>query len=173
MLYSEIRNKLKSGDLLIWEIKRINSFIDFILVIYQKIFKTKYSHVGIVLKYGNRVFCLEATPPVVRLIPLSLLDDFEYIPLNIKWKSSYDKISLEHIGKKYSIFNLIKDILGIKADKNELYCSMLVSNIYKEIGILEDDYKGTTPKELVEEIKNITSLEPISVYIDRGNLNAI
>ncbi|EKD89581.1 MAG: hypothetical protein ACD_33C00041G0008 [uncultured bacterium] len=168
-LYSEFRSEIKSGDLLAWEIKKINSFIDFLLLLYQKIYRIKYSHVGIAVVYGNRVFCLEASSPQVRLVPLSLLGDFYIVKANVKWKKQYDNILLSEIAKPYSLFDYVRNILGFKRSSDSLYCSELVANFYLDIAYTFNEDAGLNPSDLVKEIVKESNNEPIFVKIDRGN----
>ena len=171
--YSEVRKTLKTGDLLAWEITRINSFFNFILFLYQKLFKVKYSHTGVVLKIADRVFVVEATPPVVRIFPLSLQDDFYYIPVDIDIKDNHIDELLMHIGKKYSLIDLIKGILKIRTSDNSYYCSELNGKFYKNCGLIAEDSDYITPQKLVETIQKVTNKEPEFIIIDKANLNTI
>lgn len=173
VLYSEIRNELKTGDLLAWKTLRISSFFDFILFIYQKILKAEYTHVGIVIKEGERYFIVEATPPVVRLYPISLTEDFYYIPVNIEAKSSQVDGLLRILGKKYSILDFIRSLFKISNNPSEYYCSELAGTFYNEIGYIDDIDAGLTPDSIVKAVANVSSVKPIFVKNDRGNLNTV
>lgn len=173
MLYSQMRGSIKTGDLLIWNKKRIANFVDLFLFLYQKIFNTKFSHVGIAIVFGDRVFVLEANPPEVRLIPLSMKGDFYYLPINYEWKPEYDAIAFTHIGEPYSLWNFIRDILNLSIDKSSTYCSLLAAEIYRKIGYMPEEDMGTEPKELVDYLIKKAGLTEDSlqlIVIDKGNL---
>jgi len=178
MLYSEMRRNIKTGDLLIWKVTKISSFIDFVLYLYQKIFKTEYSHVGIAIVFGDRVFCLDAAPPLVRLMPLSMMKDFSVLHTNIPWRNNFHRgafhrSALQHIGKKYDLTDLVRALFKLSKSDNELYCSEMIAVIFKDIGFIKDEGIGIDPKTLVEYLKNKTGNEPIFVSIDRDNTNGV
>lgn len=172
-LYSEIRGNIKTGDLLIWETTKIRSFIDFVLYLYQKIFKAEFTHVGVAVVLGNRLLIVEATPPVVRLHPVSLLDDFYLLKTNIRTKSKHLDILFEHLGKKYSLLDLVKFLFKLRNNDNNFYCSELASKYYNEVGLIHNHDAGLTPDSLIKEVKKATSNIITFVKIDRGNINAI
>lgn len=172
-LYSKVRQELKTGDLLAWKTTKINSFFDFVLFLYQKILKAEYTHVGIVVKEGNRFFLIEATPPVVRLFPVSLCDDFYHFPLNIDYKSTQIDFLLRTIGKKYSLIDLIRSILKLGDNTSEYYCSELAGRFYNDIGYINDEEAGITPDKIIEAVAKKNNVTPIFVKIDKGNLNGV
>jgi hypothetical protein len=173
VLYSEKRSEIKTGDLLAWKATKINSFFDLVLFLYQKIFKAKYTHVAIAFKEGNRLFILEATPPEVRLFPVSMTDDFYLFSLNLNIDSSHIDIILRKLGIKYGLCDLIRGILKLSDNKKEEYCSELASKFYNEIGFINDKEAGFTPDTIVEAIQREHDIEPILVKIDRNNLSGV
>jgi hypothetical protein len=172
-LYSKVRQELKTGDLLAWKTTKINSFFDFVLFLYQKILKAEYTHVGIVVKEGNRFFLIEATPPVVRLFPVSLCDDFYHFSLGIEYKSSQVDLLLRTIGKKYGLMDLIRSILRLGDNPSEYYCSELASHFYNSVGYIHDERVGLTPDKLIEAVAKVKNTTPTFVKIDKGNLNGV
>lgn len=173
VLYSKIRDEIQTGDLLVWDKTKIDSFTDFLLFLYQKIFRKKYIHVAVALRLGDRLFIAEATPPAVRLFPISMCDDFILIQTSIFQRSYHTDILLKHIGKKYSLFDFFRNLLKLKNNKDEFYCSEMAAEYYNEIAYIVDDDVGLTPDILVEYILKTYEKETISVKIDRGNLNVI
>jgi len=176
--YSEIRKELKTGDLLAWDKVKKDTKGNFVLYWYQKILKAKYVHVGVVAKIGKRYFVIEATPPVVRIYPISLLSDFVLIKTNLDLskgnKSRYLNILFKELGKKYSIFDLVRNIFRVKNNKSTYYCSELAGYFYKETGLIDDkDKAGFTPDSLIETVMKKTGNEPLMVKLDRGNFNGI
>lgn len=175
--YSEIRDTLKTGDLISWKAGKVNSFFTAILKIYQKILKPKSVHVGVVFVAGKRVFVVEARPPQIRIYPLSRMEDFYLIRTNIPDDKNNVDLLLAKVGVKYGLFDLIKGILFGKGKNNKrIYCSELASIYYESVQLLDTTkYKDAwrSPDNLIEAICEITESEPIYVKIDKGNLNAI
>lgn len=66
------------------------------------------SHVGIVIKLGNRCFVMEATPPVVRLYPLSKLESFYVIKSRGRGKHCPLTPAPDLIGLLPTIFRLAR-----------------------------------------------------------------
>lgn len=172
-LYSKVRQTIQTGDLVAWRITKIKGFFSFLLILYQKIFNARYSHVGVVAKLGDRLFVIEATPPVVRLYPLSLMNDFDLYKLNIEDKSQHLDILFKNIGKPYSLLDFISSHFSFRNTNTEFYCSELAGSFYEEIGFLHDEDAGITPDNLIRTIRKRLEVTPLSVQIDRGNLEGV
>lgn len=173
ILYSERRKELKTGDLVIWDTTTMNSFFDFVLYLYQKILGARYIHVGIVVTFGNRIFVLEATPPVVRLHPLSLMEDFYHLPIGQKVLPKQLNSLFSRLGKAYGLMDLIRMILKIRDNPYQYFCSELASDFYNEIGLIRDRTAGKTPDKIIEAIEQVTGNKPVLIHIDKGNLNVV
>ena len=175
--YSEIRDTLTTGDLVSWKAGKVNSFFSAILKIYQKILKPKSVHVGIVFVVGGRTFIVEARPPVVRIYPLSRMEDFYLIRTNIPDDKANVDFLLQEVGVEYGILDLIRGLLFADGKNNkELYCSELASIYYEDIGTLDVNKfpeAWRTPDNLIEAVCDATGSSPIYVEIDKGNLNAV
>lgn len=175
VLYSVARKEMQTGDLLLWKKEKITSFFSLILVLYQKIFKATYIHVGMVVVLGDRRFILEATPPVVRLYPISMLDDFYWIKTNIANNPSHIDVLLKNIGKPYSIIDFFTGLLGIGGSSNDYYCSEQAAEFYRYIGYVQGediDNVGKTPDSIAEAVLKASGhMEPTYVNNDKGNLN--
>lgn len=177
-LYSEIRTNIQTGDLVIWKVDRVKSLSTLILYLYQKIYKRRSSHVGIAVNINNRVFVVEAKPPYVRMFPLSRTHDFMLLQTNIINKDAALDALLIHLGKPYTLFNLLQGVLGWKTSEQTLYCSELCALFYMDIGYLksnieEEDLPGETPDMLIDNIEKISNNKAFYVHIDRGNLKYI
>lgn len=170
-LYSEIRNKIKTGDLIATDEAPIDSFFGLVLSLYQKILGAKYTHVGIAVRMGGRVFVVEATPPEVRLVPISMFGDFKLIPTDMKGsENSHLEYLFSSLGKKYSILDMLKGTLGIAGSNSDYYCSELAGDFYNSFGYLVDRTVGHSPDSIVEAVIAKAKVEPILVVIDKGNL---
>ena len=175
-LYSEIRDSIKTGDLVSWKAGKINSIFTFILYVYQKILKPKSVHVGIVVNdIGGRLLVIEARPPSVRIFPLSMMEDFDLVRTNIPFEQNNIDILLREVGVPYEAIDVLKGLFYLDNDRKHLYCSELADIYYKEIKYLSEGYydSGRTPDQLLEAIIEVSGNKPIHVKIDRGNYNGI
>lgn len=172
VLYSEIRDELETGDLVAWDTTEIEDFFDFILFIYSKVFRVKYTHVGVVVKFGSRIFVLEAIPPVVRLVPLSAKRDFYLIKTKapVLFRENGINYLFKFIGRKYSILDFVRTMLKLKSSDEDFYCSELAAKYYKSIGYILDEKIGHSPQNLVEHLVEISSIKEIRVTIDSANI---
>jgi len=173
-LYSAIKKDMRTGDLIAWKSIKINSFSDFVLYLYQKICKVSYLHVGVIYKEGDRHFMVEATPPVVRLFPISMTtDNFFYIPCNIKENDKHKDILLRNIGKSYGIVDFVRAVIGLGTSDKEYYCSELADDFYRNIGYIKADNAGKSPDTIVRAVLESSKTDPVEVMVDRGNLTRI
>ena len=166
-----MRENIKTGDLLAWEVTSVDSPTSALLKIYQKIFSVKFSHVGLAVRIGGRVFVAEATLPYVRLFPLSLKENFYYLGCNIQFQENHIDLLLKDMGKPYSLFDLVKATLNLSFSDKDFYCSEYAADFYKSIGFLTTIDDGITPQKLVDVVSKKIGKEPLYVSIDRGNLN--
>lgn len=149
--YTNYRDTIRSGDLLIWS-KGTNSFVGNILLFIIRLFTmSEYTHVGIAWKIGNRLFVIEANMPSVRIIPLSSFSKFYHIPMGIEWTNDIESYLLDKIGEPYSIKGAITGYFGsINNTDGNWQCAELANMFYKSIGI---DYGDAyTPSKLVKAI---------------------
>lgn len=141
MLYSKVRDEIKNGDLLVWSNYKL----------IQVVSGSSYSHVGLALWIGKRLFVLEADVPEIRLYPLSRKHNFYTIrdvaPL---WNDEVTNYALDFIGVRYSYWAAIKSyFMPLKVDGN-WQCVEYAKFIYRKMGIeLNDKY---LPSDLVEEL---------------------
>ena len=170
VLYSTIRHEIKSGDLLVWKTSQIEDFFDLFLFLYQKIFGAKWTHLGIAAPMDGRVFMVEAAPPASRLFPVSRTRSFYLIKAGVDFKKSHMDLLLSMLGRKYSLWDLIRTKLKLKRSDKEDYCSDLASEFYNAIGYIHDEDAGMTPDRLVKAIIKASGQQPIFVKMDRGNL---
>lgn len=173
VLYSQYRSKIKSGDLLLWNIQKVSSWVDFLLILTQKTLKVDYSHFGIAVELNDRLFCLEATMPYVRLIPLSLKDDFSVLSTNVNFTNEHASYLFSKIGMKYNVFDLFNYIANIKNDTNSYYCTKLAGDYYYKIGLIDDEDAGATPKTLIESVRGATGEPIVKVINDRANYHEL
>jgi hypothetical protein len=169
--YSEYRNNIKNGDLLVWSPGKIRSFTDFYLKMVGVLLRTKYVHTGIALWTNDRLFSFEANIPTVKLALLSDKNNFYHIPLDLDWKDKYTEFAYKELGKRYDLIDLIKFLVGIRNDEDSWYCSELTAKFYRDIGVIDDYSYGITPHVLTEKIMELYSATPVYVNIDKMNLD--
>lgn len=172
-LYSEIRGSITTGDLVAWNKPGFKSATGMLLLLYQKILKAKYTHVAVTAVLGGRIMIIEATPPAVRIFPLSMLEDFDLVKTEIADIPNHLDVLLTQLGKPYSIMDFFRGLLHISGGNSDYYCSKLASKYYNDIGYIDNEFAGLTPDSIVEKICKRTSSSPITVKIDRGNLNGV
>lgn len=169
--YSETMDTIKTGDLVAWKHTKIGSFQGFILYLYGLLTKAEYKHVAVVVVYGDRRFVVEATPPVVRMYPLSCLTDFYLIRTNLTANKKYPGALFRHLGKPYSVLDFLKGLFGIKNSTDNYYCSELVAEFYNDIGLIDDIDAGHTPDTIVNCVVNTIRVNPEYIKLDKGNLD--
>ena len=95
--YSEIRDSLKSGDLVFYSSH--NGIGDKIIKWWTK---SEYSHVGVIWAVAGRVFLLEASAfGGVRLVPLSRRMPDVIVPMGLNWTSEAETFAMKHLMEKY------------------------------------------------------------------------
>lgn len=149
MNYSDIRLKIKSGDLLAWSHRSWKSWNDIKIQIIRFFTQSEYSHVGIAWVIGGRVFVLEAVIPLIRIYPLSKSGEFYHIPLNCDWTDTVEEFALSHVGEEYSTLEAIKAFFGKVSHDSKWECAEYVIDVLKEAGINLGD--KATPTAVVRE----------------------
>lgn len=138
--YQEIRDELKSGDIIVACKGNMQSFNGFISLFIRIVTASSYSHVGVVIKLGNRCFVVEATPPVVRLYPLSKLDSFYVIKMEQALSREDENRLFEYVGLPYSDWNsIVSYFTGKPLANGKLQCAQLVSSFYNWPNLLRPE----------------------------------
>lgn len=159
MKYQDIRNHIKSGDLLAWTHRGWKTWHDFKIQMVRLFTQSEYSHVGTAWVIGERVFVIEAVVPLIRIYPLSKLGEFYWIPMDAPWREVTEVVALERVGYPYSQVEAIKAFLSLPLDDSVWECAELVAEIARYDGInLGTKY---TPTAVVREAQ----LQNKSVYI--------
>ena len=138
--YLKIRDKLKSGDIIVACKGNMKSVKGFLSLLVRVVTASSYSHVGIVLKLGNRCFVVEATPPVVRLYPLSKLESFYVIKMDRSLSREDENRLFDYVGLPYSDWNSIASYCtGRPVVNGKLQCAQLVSSFYNWPNLLRPE----------------------------------
>lgn len=153
-IYEDYRHEIQSGDLVVWATESIGSFRDFQLALVQIATRSLYDHVGIAWRAGGRLLVVEATPPEIRIFPLSKLTPFYHLKMDIEWRDEYESYLVKHVGSKYSILEAIISFITKPPQNNKWQCAEFVNDFYKMLNIqFTDSY---TPHQIVKEMMRIS-----------------
>lgn len=145
--YSEIRNSIRSGDLLAWSHKGIKNFHDLKIWFVTLFTQSRYTHVAVAWCVGDRVFAIEAVMPLVRIYPLSKLGDFYHINQNVEWTEAAETLALSKVGERYSQLQAIQAPVSTPSEDKLWQCAEFYATIARELGV--DLGKVYTPEAIV------------------------
>lgn len=147
MKYIDVRNQIKSGDILAWSHGGWSSWYDIQVSIVRMFTQSEYSHVGIAWVIGGRVFIIEAVGSGVRIFPLSREIPFYWIPQGEAdyWNDAVEEHMLSRIGDKYSKWDAILAFFGKLniGSNNSWQCAELTIDYMKFVGMLVIDIDAT------------------------------
>jgi hypothetical protein len=129
MKYSDVRAKISSGDLLAWshnEIRLPTLIHDLQVKAVRLAGLTEFTHVGLALPFGGRVWLLESVEPLVRMVPLSNVigDGFYWLPLNKAMSDAELEWALSKVATaEYSKWEGIRAQLGISPASEDMECA--------------------------------------------------
>lgn len=151
MKYADIRDTIKSGDLLAWTHKKWNSWYDIKIQLVRMFTRSEYSHVGIAWVVAGRVFVVESVTPYIRIVPLSNLLPCYLVHMDCDWKNETEEFALSLVGKgKYSQLEAIMAALDLPTpyENGEWECAKFCLAIYdmegQKLGV------NATPSSVVE-----------------------
>lgn len=159
MKYSTVRPAIKSGDVLAWSHRKLRSWYDFKIMLVRLFTMSEYSHVGLAVVMGGRVWVLEAVTPRIRLVPLSNLLPCYVVSGNKMTKEEINS-ALDWVGRgdvEYSQIEAIKGYLG-KNDRADgaVQCAELVNII---LGLPCRDTPSATVAYMLENGSTLTSIQ--------------
>jgi hypothetical protein len=146
MKYSEIRNTLKTGDIVAISAKpKLKYFAGWLVRLFTQ---SEYSHVGMIWIHQGRAFILEAVHPKVRIVPLSLVLPFYVVQMNITPNMEALDEAFSQVGVgEYSVVEAIKSYFGLNSVNKEIQCVEYVKSILNKMGI--NITSKDTPAEFV------------------------
>lgn len=165
MKYSEVRNKIKSGDLLAFSHKSWKTWKDIKAQIVRMVTRSDYSHVGTAWVIGDRVFVIEAVIPQARIYPLSKRGDFYWLPMNAVWTDKVEETALSYVGDSYSQLAAIKAFFKNIGKHNTQECAALAITIADAAGIDLGD-KQTPDAVVLRAQMNGSAI----TYIENGGM---
>lgn len=155
-LYSNYRSQIKSGDFIAYTSKYKSGWTSIWGFLVSLFTLSRYSHVGIALWLGDRLFLVSADIPEVKLELLSKTKPFYHVPMDLEWNEARTEDLLEHLGERYSILEAIKGFFHANDDKNDQwFCTEFSKTFYTSLGLKFSD--EMTPSAMVEDILEIES----------------
>ncbi len=154
MKYSDYRGYIKDGDLIAYSHYSWASFYDLQVQAVRLFTQSEYSHVGIVIELGGRLFILESVTPVIRMVPLSNTlskDGFYHIPMHTRVTDEELEFALSKLGNgKYSKLQAIMaQLRKLAIGEDDLWeCAEYVIACRRHSGI--DLGPVATPAEVVK-----------------------
>lgn len=151
MKYADARRGIRSGDLLAWTARKVESLHDLQVQAIRVFDRTEYVHVGVAWVCGGRVWVIESVTPVVRVVPLSNLLPCYHVTTGAKWAKGAEQYALSYVGNnnyRYSRLEAVKGFFGATNDENKwLQCAEFARLVYAALGI---DLDGrATPSDVV------------------------
>jgi hypothetical protein len=132
MNYLSARPAIKSGDVMAWGHRRMKSWYDLKIMLVRLFTMSEYTHVGLAIVMGGRVWVLEAVTPKVRLVPLSnLLPCYHIAGSGIS--EDQIELGLAWIGREeieYSEMEAVRSLFGLNDRTNgKIQCAEFVNII--------------------------------------------
>lgn len=158
MKYTEIRDQIKSGDLIALSHYKWASWYDLQVQAVRFGTQSEYSHVAIAWVFAGRVFVIESVVPFIRIVPLSLMDKegFYWIPMDREMSDTELEFAMSEVGVgEYSKWEAIKaQFKQIKIAKGGLWeCAKFVIVARKMSGIDLGD--KATPSAVVQAAQKL------------------
>ena len=137
MNYTDIRDQIKTGDLIGFTHKGWLGWYNFKVQMVRMFTRSEYSHVAIAYVMNDRVFILEAVGAEVRLFPLSR--ELPFYWLNNPKKATQPAIDygFSVLGLKYEsqLMMALSFVFGFSLKHNKrMQCSELANNWFKANG---------------------------------------
>ena len=157
MKYSDYKHQIKTGDLLVWSDSSVGGASKTVGKLIRFFTMSEYCHVGIAWVIGNRIFVIEAVPPVIRIYPLSKLLPCYHISMDLEVKEEDVEFLLSHVGEEYSRFQAILSYFTAPSPDSEWQCVEFSRKFYERFGYQFKD--SWTPSDFVKTILSFSAEE--------------
>lgn len=111
MNYADARPLIRSGDVLGFTHKKVESFYDLKVRFVRLVTMSKYSHVATAYVDHGRVWVLEAVQPAPRKVPLSNLLPCDWVTMDAPWRIETEDRAIALLGKngeRYSELDAVR-----------------------------------------------------------------
>jgi len=155
MSYRTNRSRISSGDVVLWSGTGIAARI------VRWFTKSKWSHVGIVVTWGNRLMVLDSFPfKGTRARPLSSdLKNAYLVKTGAILNHEAKNFALSQLGRPYSFQNLWKTWLGLDLVKRQYQCAQYVAEVMRLARInLETP---ATPESIARQLGAFAKIEAL------------
>jgi len=164
MNYLDARSKIKNGDLLAWSHRGWSTWKDIKVQLVRLFTRSEYSHVGVAMVFGGRVWVVESVKPLVRIVPLRNLLPCYWAPTGLQWTEQTREYALGLVGSGcYSEWEAVKAFFGHNTNPQAWECAELVQSIYRCAGVRL--HSRAVPSDVVREVlergAHITTLEAV------------
>lgn len=133
--YQDIRNDIKSGDLLAFTHRSWKTWYDIKVQLVRFFTRSEYCHVGVAWVVSGRVFIIEAVMPYARIYPLSKSGDFYWIEMDATWLAATEELAISHIGSKYSQSGAVMALFRPLDNDQYNECAAYALQIYNAEGL--------------------------------------
>lgn len=154
MQYADHRSRIRSGDLLAWSHRGgwFDSWHSFKIRTVRLFTMSEYSHVGIALVMGGRVWVLEAVTPLVRMVPLSGCLPCYHVTTNATMTAKARDYALSFVGNKQYEYSQAEAALAAMGkntrDNGAIQCCEYANLVLTACGV---NLQGKdTPTDLVK-----------------------
>lgn len=117
MKYVDVRNEIKTGDVLAFTHKSWKSWYDFKVQLVRFFTQSEYSHVGMAWVANGRVFVMESVTGGVRIVPLSKFLPAYHLNMSELTQDQIEK-AFSVMGEPYSQWEAVKSFFGNIDDKD-------------------------------------------------------
>lgn len=141
MTYDQARPLLRDGDVVFFSSH--NGIGDKIIKWWQRVVHGKdpeegnqYSHIGLVLTLGKRVWLLEASfRGGVRMVPLSRRQPDLICQMGLVWNDRAEETAMKNMGNRYGLWEAVKAALGLrKTEDDKFICTEYVEDVCEDMG---------------------------------------
>ena len=157
-LYKDIRPKLQSGDVILFEPHNLLGDI----ITYGT--GSSWGHCSIIWKPEpteldglDRVFVLEAQyPQGVRVRAVSQCGNFDWISMGGKWNSKAANFAFKELGLGYGYINALRAGLGLPPKGQNVFCSEYAAEVIMAADdTLKLSMSGITPGALANDLLDL------------------
>lgn len=157
MKYADMRDNIKSGDVLAWSHRSWKTWYDIKIQLVRFFTQSEYCHVGVAWVIAGRVFVIESVIPKIRIVPLSNELPFYWVPMSAPWKPETEEFAMSLVGVgTYSQLEAIAAGMGQQTSESsgKWECAKFVQACLTRDGFAVGDVHAT-PTDLVFKLQQL------------------